>query len=266
MKNKDFMKRTAGILGSIVLYCFLGFCLLCVILTAFSSKDADGAATVMGYQIRLVLTDSMAACDSTDVSDFRIKSIPSRSLILLETVPEDRKEAEEWYAELAVGDVLTFRYLYNSQVTITHRIVSIEEEEGGYCITLLGDNKDEDGEVMAQVIHTGEEHSPNYVIGRVIASSYPLGWILSLLREPIGLLFMVILPATFVIIFELVRIFSIINAEKKRKVLEEEERKEAELEALRRRVAMLEGVPQNEDLPDQCSDAPRDRTDGERTA
>jgi hypothetical protein len=266
VKRNNSWKKIGGIFGSILLYGFLGLCLLCVILTATVQKDADGAASVMGYQIRLVLTESMAACAETDVSHFRIKSIPARSLILLELVPEDAEQAEAWYADLSVGDVLTFRYLYNSQVTITHRIQSIEPEEGGYCITLLGDNKSESGELMTQVIHTGEAHSPNYVIGRVIASSYPIGLLLTMLREPIGLLFLVILPATLVMLYELVRVFSLLQAEKRRKASALAAEKEAELDALRRRVAMLEGTASDKEESHSMSDSCTKHTDGERTA
>ena len=266
MKKNNYLQKIFRILGNIFLYGFLGFCLLCVIVTATVQKDVDGAASIMGYQIRLVLTESMAACEETDVSHFRIKSIPARSVILLELVPEDPTEAEAWYADLAVGDVLTFRYLYNSQVTITHRILSIEPEENGYCITLIGDNKSESGELMTQVIHTGEVHSPNYVIGRVVASNYPIGILLTMFREPVGLVLLVILPATIVILYELFRVFSLLQAERRRKASELAAAKEAELDALRRRVAMLEGMPSTENEPHPESDPLSEKADEERTA
>ena len=49
-----------------------------------------------------------------------------------------------------VGDVLTFRYVYATQVTITHRITSITEEANGeFIIELAGDNKNsEDGQLI----------------------------------------------------------------------------------------------------------------------
>ena len=128
MKNR---KKLLSILGNVLLFTVLGLLAIGVLLTALAGRDRDGTVTVLGYQLRLVTTDSMAACDKTDVSDFRIGSIPARSLILVRTVPEDREEAEEWYAALRVGDVLTFRYLYTTQVTVTHRILSIEREEEG---------------------------------------------------------------------------------------------------------------------------------------
>ena len=106
MKNR---KKILSILANVILFAFLGLLAIGVLLTALAGRDRDGTVTVLGYQLRLVTTDSMAACDKTDVSDFRIGSIHARSLILVKTVPEDPKEADEWYAALQEGDVLTFR-------------------------------------------------------------------------------------------------------------------------------------------------------------
>ena len=41
---------------------------------------------------------------------------------------ENAEEAKAWYADLKVGDVLTFKYVYVRQETITHRIIDIEEK------------------------------------------------------------------------------------------------------------------------------------------
>lgn len=239
------MKKSKTILAvcaNVILYTLLGIGLICVLVTALAGKDRDGTVTVLGHQIRLVTTDSMAACEETDVSGFAIGSIPARSLILVETVPDSPEEAEEWYASLSVGDVLTFRYLYTTQVTITHRILSIEREEEGYCITLVGDNKANADGLMVQEIHTADTQSPNFVLGRVIGKSYPIGLALSLLREPIGLLLMIILPAFIVILLEVLRIVSLLQGERKRRAREEAERRERELEELRSKLARLEGA------------------------
>ena len=68
----------------------------------------DGAVNFFGYEMRTVLSDSMEKCDETDVSGFEIKDIPVKSLVFTETVPTG-EAAEEWYANLKVGDVLTFK-------------------------------------------------------------------------------------------------------------------------------------------------------------
>ena len=140
MKNEK-IKKALEIGSNILLYLFLAICIFSLGLTIFAKKDSDGTAEVFGYQFRIVITESMAKCDETDVSDYDIKSIPLRSMVFVETVPEDADEAKEWYDELKVGDVLTFKYVYATQVTITHRIISIEPDGEGYIIKLTGDNK-----------------------------------------------------------------------------------------------------------------------------
>ncbi len=239
MKNR---KKILSILANVILFAFLGLLAIGVLLTALAGRDRDGTVTVLGYQLRLVTTDSMAACDKTDVSDFRIGSIPARSLILVKTVPEDPKEADEWYAALQEGDVLTFRYLYTTQVTVTHRILSIEGEERGYCITLAGDNRADGDGLMTQVIHTADTQSPNFVLGKVVGKSYLAGLFLGLLRRPVGLVLLVILPSLIVILLEVLRIVSLLQGERKKRAREEAEEKERELEELRRRLARLEGT------------------------
>ena len=69
------------------MYLFLALCIFAVVITAASKKDVDGAAEIFGYQIRIAASDSMAKCDMTDVSEYRIKSIPLRSMVFVRMVP-----------------------------------------------------------------------------------------------------------------------------------------------------------------------------------
>lgn len=240
--NRKQMKRIASILINALLYVFLAFALFSVILTLASRKDTDGTAEIFGYQMRVVTSDSMAKCEATDVSDYRIKDIPIRSLIFVETVPEDDAKAAEWYRDLKEGDVLTFCYVYTNQVTITHRIVSIREKEtGGFVIELAGDNKNSNSDQLYQVIDTSIPNSTNYVIGRVRATSLPLGFLLSLLKTPAGTIFTVIVPCLIIILLEVLKIVNAYSGEKKKQALEVSTQKDQELEELRRRLAELQG-------------------------
>lgn len=235
-------KKIASILTNVLLYVFLAICLFSVVLTLASRKDTDGTAEIFGYQMRIVTSDSMAKCEETDVSDYRIKDIPIRSLIFVETVPEDDEKADEWYRELKEGDVLTFRYVYTNQVTITHRIVSIQEKDtGGFVIELAGDNKSSDSDQLYQIIDTSIPNSTNYVIGRVRATSLPLGFLLSLLKTPMGTIFTVIVPCLIIILLEVLKIVNAYGSAKKKQALEETTKKDLELEELRRRLAELQG-------------------------
>ena len=265
MEKKELIKKIGKIAGNVVLYAFIVIALIGVLLTITAKKDADGTATIFGRQMRFVLSPSMEKCEDTDVSNFEIKDIPTKSVIFIEVVPDDPAEAEQWYADLKVGDVLTFKYVYVTQETITHRITRIEPKaDGGYLIDLEGDNKAAESETLMQTIDTSEVNSPNYIIGKVVGLNYPLGLFVNLLKEPAILICFVILPSVAIIIFEIIRLVGLFGAEKKQKEQEEKEKQQSELDELRRRLAQLEAeksgeapaeaAPVSADTPNSDSD------------
>ena len=130
------VKKIGKIILNVLFYLFIALALFAIVVSVTSKKDSDGAAIVFGYEMRFVQSDSMGACEQTDVSGYKIKSIPVKSMIFVEVVPEDEQAAQEWYSNLRKGDVLTFRYVYVKQETITHRIVEdpVLNERGGYTI------------------------------------------------------------------------------------------------------------------------------------
>lgn len=240
MKKK--IKKIVTIVGNVLLYAALALCLFVLIISIASKKDVDGAATVFGRQLRLIRSDSMAASEFTDVSEYEIGSLPVKTLIVIETVPQTQAEAEQWYASLEVGDVLTFRYVYASQETITHRITSITPKDtGGYVIELKGDNATSATAAGTQTIDTSQTESPNYVIGKVTGDSYALGLLVYALKSPVGVVCIVILPSLIIIALEVVRIVSVVNEEKRKKAQAEAEKKENEIEELKRQLAALQG-------------------------
>ena len=241
--KKDTIKKIGNILGNVVMYIFLILCIAAVILTVFSKKDSDGASEIFGYQIRVVITDSMGESEYTDVSNYKIKSIPVNSLVFIKLMPEDPEAAEEWYSNVKVGDVLAFRYVYTTQMTITHRVVSITEKEtGGYIIELEGDNKDSDERLLRQTIDTSIPNSLNYIIGEVTGHSYLFGMFLTILKQPVGLICLIILPCFVIILIEVIKIINAVGEEKRIKAKKEKEAKDNELEELRRRLAELENT------------------------
>ena len=273
MEKKQVLKKTAKIAGNVLLYVFIAVCIFGVILTVVSKKDADGTATIFGRQMRFVISPSMEKCDLTDVSKFEIKDIPTKSMVFIDTVPEDDAEAERWYADLEVGDVLTFKYVYVKQETITHRITDIDEKDGGYIITLEGDNKNHDSDALTQTIDTTKKNSPNYIIGKVVGQSYALGLFLSTLRSPVGIICIIILPCLIILILEAVKIARVLGADRKTKERQEKEQQQNELDELRKRLAELEAersaekpapnIPPSEEAPGTDA-APESReTDGE---
>ena len=255
MKKKQIVKKACSIAVNILLYLFIAICVVGVVSTIVGKRDVDGAITVFGKQMRVVLSPSMEKCEATDVSDFDIKDIPTGSMIFIDVVPEDAAKAEEWYADLRVGDVLTFRYVYVTQETITHRITHIEKKaSGGYIIELAGDNKDADSENLTQYIDTSEENSLNYVIGKVTGQSYVLGLVTRTISSPVGLVFVVIVPCLLIVIFEVLRIVNYCLADKRKKEKQAQDKQQAELDELRRRLAELE--------KGKGADAPEDGNNG----
>lgn len=241
MEKPQMAKRVCGIAANVLLYAFIAVCLLGVILSITAKKEADGTATILGHQMRFVLSASMAKCEQTDVSEFEIKDIPARSMIFIEVVPKDTAKRDEWYAALKVGDVLTFKYVYVRQETITHRITAIEKKEtGGYLISLEGDNKNSDSETLSQVIDTSIPNSPNYVIGKVTGQSFALGLFVNVLKSPAGLVCIVIIPSLIIVILEILKIIRLFGADKRKKEMEEQAQQKEELDELRKRLAELE--------------------------
>ena len=245
MKKKNTKKIGNSILN-ILLFIFLVFCVLSVIITIFSKKDVDGASEVFGYQMRIVTTNSMGACDQTDVSDFEIGSIPVNAMVFVKLLPVDTSKHDDWYRSLKAGDVLTFRYVYTTQITITHRITSITEKEtGGFIIELAGDNKNSDSDQLYQKIDTSVPNNTNYVIGKVVGKSVVFGGVISVLKNPIGMICIIMLPCLVIIILEVIKITRLLTADKKKRALEESQKKDKEFEELRRKLAELEKEKEN---------------------
>lgn len=236
------LKKIGNTVLNVLLYIFLAICIFMLLITVLSKKDSDGAANIFGYQMRVVTSDSMAKCEFTDVSDYKIKHIPIRSMVFVKIAPEDPEALDEWYRSLKKGDVLTFRYVYTTQVTITHRLVSdpIAKQGGGYILELVGDNVTSESDQLRQTIDTSIPDSYNYVIGKVTGTSYLLGLVLSFLMQPLGMVLVIILPCFVIILLEIIKIVRVVTKDKRDGEKAEMAKKESELEELRRRLAELE--------------------------
>ena len=239
--DKSKIKKVSKIALDVLLYIFLAICIFAVFVTVLSKRDSDGAAEVFGYQIRVVTSDSMSESEFTDVATYKIKDIPIRSMVFVKVMPDDPAEADEFYRSLKVGDVLTFRYVYTTQVTITHRITSITEKDtGGFIIELAGDNKNSEDGQLVQVIDTSIPNNTNYVIGKVTGQAYLLGLLMSFLMQPVGIILLIIAPCFIIILLEVLKIAKVLGADKKKREQEEKKKKDDELEELRSKLAVLE--------------------------
>lgn len=242
--NNPLLKKIFKIASNVLLYVFIALCATLVVSSLMMKQSTDDAFTLFGYQARIVQSDSMEKSELTDVSDYKIKSIPVKSLVFIETVPEDEANAEKWFADLKVGDVLTFRYVYNGQVTITHRIVKIEEKAtGGRILTLEGDNKNASTDLMKQTLDTSEHFdltNYNYTIGKVTGQSFLLGLLVYAMNTPVGMFCIVVVPCVIIIIMEIIRIVNVFSEDKQKKATEEKAKKDEEIELLKKQLAALQ--------------------------
>ena len=130
-------KKIIKIIGNIIVFCVMVLAIFLLFITVTAKKDSDGASNIFGYQIRFIKSDSMEKNEFTNVSKYEIKDIKTKSLVFIKLKPQNTDELAEWYSDLKIGDVLTFKYLYTKQETITHRIVDIKDNnKGGYLIYL----------------------------------------------------------------------------------------------------------------------------------
>lgn len=226
-------RRIVSIVFDVILYVFLALCIFMLILTVVS-KRKDGAVNLFGHEMRIVVSASMEKSEySADVSAYAIKDIPVRSAVFIERAPDPEDEAamKEWCSHLQEGDVLTFMYvLGSSQEVITHRIIGMTETASGYRIVLQGDNRaSETTSVATQTLYTSLSDDPsnqfrfNYVIGKVTGVSVGLGNLVYAIRQPIGTALIIIVPCCIIIIWQAVRIISVVGEDRKKKAAKQVE-------------------------------------------
>lgn len=267
---KQKVLRALQIAGDVLFCLIIAFALFVLIISVSAKRDADGTANVFGYQLRFVRSGSMEKCDQTDVSGYKIKSIPVKSCVFIKKAPapDDQQALNEWCSALSVGDVLTFQYSKYGATNIqdkviTHRIVKIEPKEGGYIITLEGDNKNDTGSVGQQVIDTTKADGLDYIIGKVEGQSYFLGLCVYALKSPVGLVFIIIVPCMIVIAYEVIKIVTVLNKDKKERQQQEKTAKEDEIALLRKQLEELQKSGGTAEAPRQNSDAETEPSDGE---
>ncbi len=268
--TKQKVLRALQIAGDVLFCLVIAFALFVLIISVSAKRDADGTANVFGYQLRFVRSGSMEKCDQTDVSGYKIKSIPVKSCVFIKKAPapDDQQALNEWCSALSVGDVLTFQYSKYGAANIqdkviTHRIVKIEPKEGGYIITLEGDNKNDTGSVGQQVIDTTKADGLDYIIGKVEGQSYFLGLCVYALKSPVGLVFIIIVPCMIVIAYEVIKIVTVLNKDKKDRQQQEKTAKEDEIALLRKQLEELQKSGGTAEAPRQNSDAETETSDGE---
>lgn len=246
-------KKVANIVLDVVVVAVLLLAFFTIVVTVNAKKSQDkDASSIFGYQLRFVQSGSMEKCAYTDVSKYKVKSIKVKSCVFIKTAPTDVEKIKEWYKTLKVGDVLTFQY---KGEIITHRIVKIEEKEtgNGYIITLKGDYKSSKGNEPAEQVIDTEVDTPattTYIIGKVTGQSYLLGLCVYVLKKPVGIVCVIIVPCLLMIVIQIFRIANVLGEDKKNKRKEEQANKDDEIEELKRQLAALQNAaaPEKEEI------------------
>ena len=203
--NKNIIQKIGNIMGTVITVFVMLFALIIAYIAIFGTKDEDGTAIIFNKQARLVTSNSMDKSEFTDVSKYDIKSIPVNSIVFIEMVPTDKDEAYEWYDDLREGDVLTFKYVYSSQVVITHRLIKKDKlDDGSFILYFEGDNKDSDTNLLTQIIDTSTPETGNYVIGKVVGKSLIIGYLFTLIKNPVILIFVLILLIIMIICIKVI--------------------------------------------------------------
>lgn len=140
------------------------------------------------FKTKIVLSGSMAP------------AIPVGSLVVIKSV-----------AQYKIGDVITFGKDTKKDVPTSHRIVEMRAESGVMVYVTKGDaNDDRD---VAEV-------RESEVIGKVLFDIPYLGYVIDMARKPLGMLFLIIIPAAIVIGDEVRKIFSEVKRMRKKPIVD----------------------------------------------
>ena len=238
-KKQLTIKALSGVF-SFMIYSFLACAILLAGYTVINKKGNQEGVALFNYQFRTVLTNSMAENELTNVDDYKIKSFSPNTMLVIQTVPILQEDKEDWYSKLKVGDVLTFKYVYVRQETITHRITKItEKKNGGYVIELKGDNVMGRATSNVQVIDTSLVDSPNYVIGKVVKTSKVIGVLVNQMQKPLVMVISVIVPTCVIILYEFAKLIRIKSLNQVKNLQEQIAKKEEEIKILKKQLGNI---------------------------
>ena len=212
MAVSEKTKKVASVISTVLVVLFLLVAVLSfAVVAVYRLRGED--AQIFGYQLRIVVSGSMEL------------AIPTRSLVAVRTDSDDTSYEE--------GDILTFYYWSGSasEVIVTHRVISVREENGDIIYTLRGDAVENDTQEVSA--------SSGDIIGKVEWSSAAAGQIVSFLCSPAGIVSCLIVPASAVLVYEIVRAVLLLRGAKIKKLKDENSEREREVEALRRELEEL---------------------------
>lgn len=159
-------KNKRIILGKIVNHLLYGIIIFFALSVIFSFFSIPG-----GIRVFNVMSGSMEP------------AIKTGSLVFV-------KEKEDY----KIGDIITFKKVDNNKETVTHRVVEIEEQNQIRFYRVKGDaNESSDSQLI------GEYN----IVGKVLFSVPFLGYPIKFAKTPLGIIILVVVPATIIIYEEI---------------------------------------------------------------
>jgi signal peptidase len=163
----------------------------------FRASSLKKAGTAAGVIILLLVITSVLFVLITPFFGWRTEIVLSGSMepaIQTGSVVVSRPIAAE---DVREGDVIMFASSDGNSLT-THRVVSVQPENDGLHFTTKGDaNKGAD--INAVV--------PGQIVGIIVFSVPYLGYLVAFIRTPLGLVLFLVIPATILIISELLKVY-----------------------------------------------------------
>ena len=255
------MKKAIKVISDVLVAVILVISIVMTVLVITSLQNDDHIPNLFGYAMLNVKTDSMVSEEGFDPG----------SLILVKTLTEEETE------NLKVGDVITYRRVYNGAYYLdTHRIVEITQNivdanvgrsnllmnevvdgvwvHGGvrYYVT-KGDNAEgidyqESGDL--EFAHSGN------IVGVWTGKQIPmLGSAIEFLRSQTGFFCCIVLPLLIFFLYQLIHFITTFSAKKKAEALEavsaseEEIKQKAVEEFLAKQAAEQKAAENAENVP-----------------
>lgn len=174
--GESFLKRVIKISSGLITT-LLSLILLFMLFTVVSSKLSGGEPTILGYQLKTVLSGSMEPTFDTG------------SIIAIKPLVKTSK--------LKKGDVISF--LKDSYTLVTHRIIDVRENNNQLVYVTKGDNNEEadSDAVMAQ-----------NVVGVYSGFTIPyLGYFIDFSKSNKGIALLSIIPGVLLILYSGITIY-----------------------------------------------------------
>lgn len=196
--KKEKAKKIAGLIGSILIWIFVGFSALITVLVFSAQGSSDGIPSVFGKSLLTIQTASMEG--TYNIGD----------MVLMTKLTDEEK------VDLPVGAIVTYR----APIDIdgdgmigdinTHRIISHDPDTG--VIVTKGDNNilpDNEGD-SPYTIHRNDVIGLCTEQGRLAG----LGNVIEFLRSSVGFFVCIVLPLILFFLYELYNFISILTSER----------------------------------------------------